>query len=126
MDQRDAMPGHTEGKENKSRQEGMMGGGRQDCSINKNYRDSMNESKAVPAHRIGVKQNQKMHHCLHHHRSGRLHVDAMSLIGIEGSSILMIPVKRHEREERLFTFYLFLLFTIECHHRPIKLNCSKG
>ena len=35
---------------------------------------------------MGVKQNQKQSHRLHHPQSGRLHVAAMSLTGDEGSS----------------------------------------
>jgi len=35
---------------------------------------------------MGVKQNQKQSHRLHHSQSGRFHVAAMSLTGDEGSS----------------------------------------
>jgi hypothetical protein len=37
-------------------------------------------------HLMGVKQNQKQSHCLHHSQSGRCHVAAMSLTGDKESS----------------------------------------
>ena len=45
-----------------------------------------NETKASPARLMSIKQNQKHSHRLHHPWSGRLHVNAMSLTGGEGSS----------------------------------------
>ncbi len=48
---------------------------------------------------MGVKQNKKQSHHLHHPQSGRLHVAAMSLTGDEGSSSPMSFLgKERERE----------------------------
>jgi hypothetical protein len=78
------MPGRMGGKR-KSRQEGRMGG-RITRLLQQSNRDNQIENKASPARLMGVKQNQKQSHRLHHQRSGRLHVDAMSLTSDEGSS----------------------------------------
>jgi len=53
-------------------------------------------AKASPARRMCVKQNQKQSHPLHHTRSGRLHVAAMSLTGDEGSSNSMSFLGREQ------------------------------
>ncbi len=59
------------------------------------------EPKAIPAHLMGVKQNQKQSHPLHHAQSGRLHVAAMSLTGDQGSSNSMSLLGREIERETL-------------------------
>ena len=54
--------------------------------LQQSNRDNQIENKASPARLMGVKQNKKQSHHLHHPQSGRLHVAAMSLTGDEGSS----------------------------------------
>jgi hypothetical protein len=49
---------------------------------------------------MGVKQNKKQSHRLHHPRSGRLHVAAMSLTGDEGASGPMSFLGKKDREKR--------------------------
>ena len=80
-DRRDVMPGRMGGEEKvKARGEDAEGESR-DCSP-----DNSTENKASPARPMGIKQNKKQSHRLHHPRSDRLHAAAMSLTGDEGSS----------------------------------------
>ena len=58
-------------------------------------------AKASPARLMGVKQNQKQSHPLHHTQSGRLHVAAMSLTGDQGSSNSMSLLGREIERETL-------------------------
>jgi hypothetical protein len=72
------------GRESQGKRGGWEGES-QDCSNNQTGITRL-KNKASPARLMGVKQNKKQSHRLHHPQSGRLHVAAMSLTGDEGSS----------------------------------------
>jgi hypothetical protein len=71
---------------------------------------------------MGVKQNQKKFHRLHHPRSGRLHVAAMSLTGDEGSSSPMSFLGK-EKIERCYMakrkYRLSVIYSLPRRTKPL-------